>query len=93
MEIKYQIQYQIHVVKKHIPLLSATAKTEIKKAIEKKLMTNPISFGKPLQYSLKGHRSLRVGNYRVIFRIEEEANTVIIIAIKHRKEVYETSEN
>lgn len=61
----------------------------IKEAIEKKLTKDPIIFGKPLRYSLKGHRSLRVGDYRVIYRIVEEQVLVIIIEIDHRKDVYE----
>ncbi|MDZ4838686.1 MAG: type II toxin-antitoxin system RelE/ParE family toxin [Bacteroidota bacterium] len=38
---------------------------------------------------MKGHRRLRVGDYRVIYRIESETNTVIVVAIKHRKDIYE----
>lgn len=52
-------------------------------------MVDPIGFGKPLRYSLKGHRRLRVSDYRVVYRIEEKTNTVLIIAIKHRRDVYD----
>jgi len=89
MEIKYTIKYLEDVVKYHIPMLSSSAKQLVKRAIEERLMTNPIGFGKPLQYSLKGHRRLRVSDYRIVYRIEIQTNTVIIIAIKHRKDVYE----
>lgn len=86
MEINYQIIYQDHVIKSHIPTLSTKVKLLVKAAIEEKLMFDPISFGKPLRYSLKGHRRLRVSDYRVVYRIENK--TVIIIAIKHRKDIY-----
>ncbi len=89
MEIKYTIRYLEDVIRKHIPLLSSSAKTIIKRAIEERLTVNPIIFGKPLRYSLTGHRRLRVGDYRVIYRIEAKTNTVFITAIKHRKDVYE----
>lgn len=89
MEIKYTIKYLEEVAKNHIPMLSSSAKQLIKRAIEERLMTNPIGFGKPLQYSLKGHKRLRVSDYRIIYRIEAQINTVVIIAIKHRKDVYE----
>jgi mRNA interferase RelE/StbE len=90
MEIKkFIIVYQEEVVGKHIPALSSTAKTLVKRAIEERLMTDPIGFGKPLRYSLKGHRRLRVSHYRIVYRIEPETNTVIVVAIKHRKDVYE----
>jgi len=69
MEITWRLEYEVSVVKTDIPRLSHSAKKQIKKAIEEKLATRPEVFGKPLRKSLKGHRSLRVGDYRVIFRI------------------------
>lgn len=83
----YQIEYLELVVKKDIPSLPKIEKKKIKQAIEERLGKNPIHFGRPLRYSLKGCRRLRVGNYRVIFRLEK--NTVLIIKIAHRKEVYQ----
>ena len=50
---------------------------------------DPIGFGKPLRYSLKGHRRLRVGDYRIVYRIAADKKIVVIIAIKHRKDIYE----
>jgi len=89
MGIKYQIRYLEEVVQKHIPSLPSGAKTLIKRAIEERLTVDPVGFGKPLRYSLKGHRRLRVSNYRIVYRIEGESETVIIVSIKHRKDVYE----
>ena len=85
----YQIEYLESVVEDDIRHLSTSAKKLIQKAIEERLMVDPIGFGKPLRYSLKGHRRLRVSNYRVVYRIESQGHLVVIIAIKHRKEVYE----
>lgn len=85
----YIIEYLDLVVKEDIPSLSHTVKGRIKRAIEERLMIDPIGFGKPLRYSLKGHRRLRVGDYRVVYKIEAQYHKVIISAIKHRKEVYE----
>jgi addiction module RelE/StbE family toxin len=85
----YQIKYLESVIDDDIPNLSTSAKKLIKKAIEERLMADPIGFGKPLRYSLKGHRRLRVSDYRIVYRIEPEHHNVVIIAIKHRKEVYE----
>lgn len=84
----YKIEY-LDSVKSDLSTISKGDKERIRKAIEKKLATNPIEFGKPLQYSLKGLRRLRVSDYRIIFRIEEETKTVLIVKIGHRKEVYE----
>ena len=84
----YQIRYLKVVAESHIPSLPARYKNTIKKAIDERLRTNPLVFGKPLRYSLKGHRRLRVGDYRVVYRIQPEEKTVLTVAILHRKKVY-----
>lgn len=83
----YSIQY-LDSVKHDLKNLSKSTKDKLKKAIEKKLMINPIEFGKPLQYSLKGLRRLRVEDYRIIYQINLESHVVLIVKIGHRKEVY-----
>ncbi len=84
--IEYQIDYLESVVKEDIPRLSKSDSIRVQEAIEKKLRYNPIEFGKPLRYSLKGVRSLRVGDIRIIFTIQNL--TVLIVKIGHRKKVY-----
>ena len=84
--MSYKIEYHRDVVHNDIPKLSKEWKDTIKKSIEEKLTTQPEIFGKPLRYSLRGHLKLRIGDYRVIFRIEK--NTVKILAIKHRSVAY-----
>lgn len=89
MEIKFQIRYSEEVFKKDVPALSLSARQLIKRAIEERLVIDPLRFGKPLRYSLKNYRSLRVSVYRIIYRIEAKTRTVIIVAIKHRRDAYE----
>ena len=83
----YSVSYLEEVVKNDIKQLPKTVKNMVKKAIEQKLLLDPIGFGKPLRYSLKGHRRLRVGDYRVVYRMNE--SEILVVAIKHRKDVYE----
>ena len=64
----------------------ANIKKRIKRAIESRLLIDPISYGLPLRKSLQGHHKLRVGDYRVIYRIE--ANKIIILKIGNRRDVY-----
>jgi addiction module RelE/StbE family toxin len=85
----YTTEYLDSVVEEDIPNLPTTVRSMIKKAIEERLMVDPIGFGKPLRYSLKGHWRLRVSDYRIVYRIEAKNNLILISAIKHRKEVYE----
>ena len=86
MELEFSVQYHKDVLDNDILKLSQTWKKKIKVAIENKLTTEPETFGKPLRRSLKGYRKLRVGDYRVIFRLEKK--TVKILAILHRSIVY-----
>ena len=84
----YRVEYLESVVREDIPRLSKDARHRVRKAIELKLAAHPIEFGKPLRYSLKGARRLRVRDWRVIYKIEPP-NVVLILKIGHRKEVYE----
>ena len=45
------------VVEDDMPSISKSDKLKIKKAIEVRLVNDPVRFGKPLQYSLKGSHS------------------------------------
>ena len=86
--MSYEIEY-LEQVKKDLKGISKPCKEKIRQAIENKLVSNLIEFGKPLQYSLKGLRRLRVGDYRVIFQIDQPRQIVLVVKIGHRKEVYE----
>ena len=86
MELIYKIEYLESVVKEDIPKISHTNKKRIKQAIEKRLVKDPTHFGKPLRYSLKNCRRMRVGDFRVIFKLEKKI--ILIIKIGHRKTIY-----
>lgn len=86
---RYRIDYLDSVVAEDIPSLPKGMRVLIKRAIEERLAIDPVGLGKPLRYSLKGHRRLRVGDYRIVYRIDHETRLVTIVVIKHRKDVYE----
>jgi len=87
-ELVWQVIYADKVLKQDIPNLPTTIAKRIKRAIEEKLTKNPIAFGKPLQYSLKNQRRLRVGDYRILFALDLDKRVVKITSIDHRKDVY-----
>ena len=55
-------------------------------AIEKRLVVSPTQYGLRLRQSLGGLWKIRVGDYRVVYEIENVK--VVVWAICHRKEVY-----
>jgi mRNA interferase RelE/StbE len=69
------------LTKKDIPL-----RNRIIKSIEK-LKENPYA-GKPLSYDLAGLRSLRVGKYRVIYKVDEKNKIIWLVSVGHRDDIY-----
>ena len=82
----YKIHYQEKVAKRTIPALPTKNARQIVAAIHERLTVDPVGLGKPLQYGLRGYRRLRIGDWRVIYRIE--GDNVIICDIGDRKDVY-----
>ena len=44
--------------------------------------------GKLLAGTLKGNRSLRVGRYRIIYRVDVARRSIMVVNIGHRREIY-----
>lgn len=83
----FELRYHPDVRSIDIPLLDARLKERIKTAIATRLATAPEQYGTPLRKTLHGYWKLRVGDYRVVYRVD--GNTVLILAIIHRKRVYD----
>ena len=81
----WQISYHPEI-EDDISGLPKNIKTRVQKAIEQRLLADPIRYGVPLRRSLYGYRKLRVGDYRVIFKLDKD--TIVVLKIGHRKEVY-----
>ena len=52
------------------------------------LADSPRRVGKPLNLGLEGLHSARRGDYRVIYRIDDNRHTVEVLAIEHRADIY-----
>ena len=52
------------------------------------LAESPHRVGKPLKLGLEGMHSARRGDYRVIYRIDDEQRVVTVLAIEHRSDIY-----
>ena len=85
--MSFELRYHPDVRKIDIPLLNKKLRERIKKAIETRLMTEPHRYGEPLRKTLKGYWKLRVGDYRIVFKVVKDE--VRIFGIIHRKKVYD----
>jgi mRNA interferase RelE/StbE len=88
--VPFELRYHPDVRGIDLPMLNERVKTRIRKAIESRLSVAPHHYGEPLRRTLKGYWKLRVGDYRVVFKVV--ANEVWILGIIHRKEVYKKIE-
>ena len=82
----FELRYHPDVFSIDISLLDAKLRIRIKNAIESRLMTAPHLYGEPLRKTLRGYWKLRVGDYRVVFKIVDEE--VWALGVIHRKRVY-----
>ena len=90
MIVSFELRYHPDVKSADIPLLDAKLRTRIKNAIETRLTIAPHLYGEPLRKTLRGYWKLRVGDYRVIFKIVNEE--VWVLGIIHRKKAYQAIE-
>lgn len=72
--------------RRDIRALNASVAAAIRHALESKLTLAPEAFGKPLRYSLKFLRVLRIGDWRVLYQLS--GNTVYVVTIRDRKRGY-----
>jgi len=82
----FLLRYHPDVRKTDLPLLDEKIKSRIRAAIENRVRTAPQDYGEPLRKTLKGYWKLRVGNYRVVYKIS--GSEVWILGICHRRDVY-----
>ena len=81
--------YQIKLIayaQKDLDQLPSTIFQSIKKAILK-LEGNPRPHGTIKLTNEEGYRQ-RVGDYRILYRINDKAKEIYIYRVKHRKDVY-----
>lgn len=87
--MKWQIKYN-PLISKDLKRIGREWADKIIRAIEIKLGSGPEKYGKPLRASLKGYWKLRVNDYRVVYKIEQEQILVCILHVGIRRdfEVY-----
>lgn len=87
--MKYKVDY-LPSVFKILEKMDRFTKRIIVEWIEKNLVDceNPRVHGKPLSANRAGQWRYRIGDYRVIAKIEDDRLIILVIAIGHRKEIY-----
>lgn len=84
--MKYEVFFK-DAAKRFIEKLDNSQRVDVIKKIEK-LAENP-NLGVPLVGNLSGFWKLRVSKYRVIYEIRDSELIVFVVAVGHRKNVYD----
>ena len=83
----FTLVYHPSVAEKDVPSLPLNVHHRISRAIETRLGEAPEQHGAPLKGTLKGYWKLRVGDYRVVYKIV--GSEVRIFGIRHRRRIYQ----
>jgi mRNA-degrading endonuclease RelE of RelBE toxin-antitoxin system len=70
--------------KKEFRDLGHSARADILSAMQKKLATRPLDYGEPLGKGLAGYRKRPVGQWRVVYYVEEKKVLVLVLAVGKR---------
>lgn len=75
---------------KELGRLDRTAAARIVRTLETRIATqdDPRTLGAALRGEHSGYWRWRIGDYRVVARIEDERITLLIVRVGHRREVY-----
>ncbi len=84
--MSYRLLYHHDVKAKDLPRIDARVQQRIRIAIESRVQIAPDLYGLPLRKTLKGFWKLRVGDYRVVYKVD--GNSILIYCICHRRDVY-----
>lgn len=68
-----------------LPTRAATAVAEFMTVT---LVENPLRLTKPLVGDFAGLRTARRGEYRVLVRVDEDAQVVLVVRVAHRSQAY-----
>lgn len=75
---------------KELRALDRTIAARIVRTLEQRIAgsDDPRSLGAPLAGERAGYWRWRIGDYRVVARIEDERVTILVVRVAHRREVY-----
>lgn len=78
-------------VEKDLKKLGRAAQQKILTYLETRIATDedPRRFGKALKHELSGCWRYRVDDYRIIAKIEDDRFVVLVVAVGHRRDVYD----
>ena len=75
-----------HIAHKQIEVLSPRLAQRINEAIAE-LANEPRPVGAKKLAGIEGYR-IRLGDYRILYRVNDESRLIVVYRVKHRREAY-----
>ena len=83
--MSFEVIYHPHVMD-DLSSINRNLQSRIEFAISSRLVQAPQAYGKPLAANLAGYWKMRVGDYRVIYKVVK--NEIWVLGIINRRDVY-----
>ena len=85
---QWRVRYASSVRDTDLRVLSASAADAARKAIDKKLKTDPQQYGEFLHRPLQGLYKLKTSAVRIVSHVDSEAHEVWVLAIGDRRDIW-----
>jgi len=87
--LAWRIEFS-HAADKALQTLSADIQRRIVRFLRERVANaeNPRETGEALKGNLRDYWRYRVGDYRILCRLEDDIVTVFVVHVGHRREVY-----
>ncbi|OGX30457.1 MAG: hypothetical protein A2705_04240 [Omnitrophica WOR_2 bacterium RIFCSPHIGHO2_01_FULL_52_10] len=82
----WQIKIHRLVVEEDFKKIPSFEQKQILKTVQKKLLADPEAYGKPLRGEFSGYWRLRIGDYRVVYKILKDEVLVYVIKVGIRRD-------
>lgn len=84
------MRYSLQIKRSAVKALNALPKTDRARVIAAidRLCESPAS-GSALKGEFEGLRRLRVGRFRIVYELQQQALIILVVRIGHRKDVYQ----
>jgi len=83
----YKIKITPSAAKDYHSIQPAYLRPKIANALEE-IAIKPHQTGRRLKAKLSGYYSYRISNYRIVYEILKKEKAILVLRIRHRKDVY-----
>ena len=84
--MRYDLEFTSSALREFRALDSQIQARVLRKIIG--LQSNPFPSGNKKLQGMPGHHRIRVGDYRIVYRVNGDRLVIVIVRVGHRREIY-----